>query len=312
MPIITAQAPLPPTTPSVGPQARPLMRPEQSNTVKQQGTPESLAEATTALATEKAIDPLSNKFAILARKEKSITTKMMELRSREEALKAREAEYQNSYIPKSRLSEDPLGVLEESGVDYNKLTEFVLNRPNQGNPEILALQKKIQILEEAQNKTTAGIEQNQTQAYTQAVNQIRSEVTALVSSNEAYETIQGTESSESVVKLIEDTFKETGKLMSIEEAAEEVEAYLVDHYLKVANLKKIRSKLTPLEEAMKQAEIPSKQQARPIPPSQPAVNLENPPPTRTLTQSMDQTPSRRMSDKDRRERAIAAFMGQLK
>jgi uncharacterized protein YhaN len=100
-----------------------------------------------------------------------------------------------------------------------------------------------------------------------------------------------------VVSLIEATYKEDGVLLTEEEAAQEIEAYLEERALKVAQSKKIKTKLAPAPEAALE---------KPSPTSPKQHNIT------TLTRSIEQGSSKSLSDKDRTARAIAAFKSQLK
>lgn len=285
MPVITQQAPLPTSSPlqSQG-------RFEQEKVIDQQVPPEVIEEKPKE-------DPLGSKFALLARKEKAISSRIMELKAREEAIKKKEEEYNSpSYIPKSRLSEDPLSVLRESGIEYEKLTELMLNQGPQPDPLILELKKELQELKDAQKKSSTDYEETQKKSYEQAVSQIRNDVKILVDSDSTFETIKETNSQDAVVELIEQTFQTKGVLLSVEDASREVEEYLIEQALKMANLNKVKQKLSPLEAAMKSQDPTKQSQQSPI---------------KTLTNANTQTSTRPLSGKDRRERAIAAFQGKL-
>lgn len=266
-----------------------------------QTTPSEVTQAETKAKPEQ---PLSSQYAQLARKEKAIRAKMQQFKAQEDALKAREAalaakeaEMQGNYIPKSKLAEDPLSVLSENGVDYNSLTERLLASPQTAeqielNRTITELRNEIKALKDAQEGTKKTFEQSQQQQYQQAINQIRTETKQLVTRDDNFETIRATNSVDDVVELIEKTFQKEGVLLSVEEAAQAVEDYLVEEASKLMNLKKIQSRLkpsTPKEEPKVAAQPTQTKQARP-----------------TLSNSV--TSQKKMSA---RERAIAAFEGKL-
>lgn len=215
-------------------------------------------EATPAEAKPKD-EPLSAQYAQLARKEKSLRLEMQKLKQEREAFKAeREAAKApaqpqfdpSKYVSKEQLQKDAWSVLNDSGITYDQLTEQAMNQPS---PEIIQtrqmvaqLQAEIKALREGQDATKASIQEQQTQSYQQAVNQIRNDARNLVASDpDAYEAIKTTNSVDDVVDLIEKTFKEDGILMTVQEAAKAVEEYLSEEAFKLTQLKKIQQRLKP-------------------------------------------------------------------
>ncbi len=249
-------------------------------------------------------DPISTQYATLARKEKALRAKVLQqeqglkakeaaLLAKEEAFKAKEAEYQSKYISKDRLSQDTLNALADAGLTYDQITELMLT---QNSPERKAqseyekrLDAKIAEFEKKQLDSQKANEEQKTQAYQQAIKQIKTDATNLVTSDPNFETIKETNSINDVVELIERTFKQDGVLLSVEDAAKQVEEYLVEEAFKLTKLKKIQQRLTPAKPAEVQQE-PNKQ----------------PPTLKTLTNAVGS--SGKLSVRDR---AIAAFKGQL-
>lgn len=278
---------------------------EQKDTIESSSQPEAPKEA----AKE---EPLSSQYAQLARREKAIRAKSMEVKAqeaafkaREDALAARERDLQDSsrYVSKTKLMEDPLSVLAEHGVDYNDLTNRLLNQPSPENAaltsELRALKDEIKALKGEQEKTQKSFEENQTNAYKQAVNQIRSDVRSLVTKDPNFEMVKATNSVDDVVELIERTFKEglgdehpKGTVLDLEVAAQMVEDYMVEEALKIARLSKIAKKLQPAATA---------------PAAQKTIETKQSQPQKTLTNSVGV--NRPLSAK---ERAILAFKNQLK
>jgi hypothetical protein len=242
--------------------------------------------------------PLSSRYADLARKERAIRAKAQEIKQREEALARQEAERQTQ-APKpgqpdlaERLKADPMSVLNELGISYDKLTEQALSLPSPEQQVIQELKAEIKRLSDAQEGTKKSFEEAQSNQYKQAVNQIRNEAKTLIESDEAFETIKSTESVEDVVELITKTFETEGVLLSVEEAAKAVEEHLVEEALKLARLKKIQQRLAPTPSAPKQEEPTKQPQAAQV---------------KTLSNTMGA--SRPLTAK---ERAILAFKNELK
>lgn len=233
----------------------------------------------------------------MARKERQFHKMRKEIEAEKQGWKAKQAEYESNYVPKSRLAEDPLAVLTEAGISYDKLTEILLNSPNSNDPTIRAIRSEIKALKDAQENNNKRQQESQEQQYQQAVKQITTEVKLLVDSNEEYETIKETNMQDAVVELIKQTFDDKGYLMDIDDAAKEVETYLMAEALKMSKLKKLQPKL----KTEQSVSIPSRK-------NEPQLQTS----LRTLTNTVSAQSPQRSSEKERVARAMAAFKGELK
>lgn len=259
-------------------------------------------ETPEAATTQKSEEVLSPKFAALARKEKALRAQALAERSKldseRKALEAERAELEKVRSWQSKLKDDPFSVLNEAGLSYEELTNRLLNQPGPQDQALRDLQKKIQELEASQKQTLTQAEEAQKRQYEDVKKQIRNEVSLLVDGNDTFELIKSQGAEDAVVELIESVYQSEQRLMTAEEAANEVEEYLLDEAMKVAQLKKIQSKLSPPKveapEAEKQQTSTSKQPQSP-----------------TLSNRMVQSTAKPMSAKERRDRAIKAFLGQL-
>lgn len=269
--------------------------------------PVSADSATSPADTKPKDEPLSSQYAVLARKEKQLRAKAQAqesaFKAREEALKAREEAVSKhqapeavdpaKYVSKEDIMADPISFLIENGFTQEQFAQWALNPVPQLDPrmkaEVDALKAEIKALRTGQDETKQGFQEQQTKAYDNAVNQIRNEVRTLVTSDPEFETIKATDSAEDVVDLITRTFKEDGILLSTQEAAKEIEEFLMEEVLKLHKVNKIQQKL------------------KPAAPAAPAPSEAKPSAAKTLTNSMGGT--KPLSAKDR---AILAFKGQLK
>lgn len=270
------------------------------NTTESGQSDTSDAQDAPAVATQpEPKEKLSAQYAQLARKEKQIRAQVnaikaqeAAIKAREDAIKAKEAEYQSQYIPKDRIAKDPLKVLQEQGYTADQITQMLLNAPDpvamQQQAVIDELRAEIATLKDGQESVKKTFQENQTQAYQQALNQIRTDVKQLVTNDSSFEAIKATNSVDDVVELIEKTFQKDGHLLTVEEAAQAVEEYLVEEAYKLAKLNKIQAKFKPAE----QKPAPTQQQTQKRP---------------TLTNAVGT--SRQLTA---RERAVLAFKGELK
>jgi hypothetical protein len=266
-------------------------------TAKVEGVP---AEAPAAPEAEKQ-DALSPRFAALARKQKELRDLQKSIAAEKEAIKAKEQQYEQNYIPKDKIKSDPLSVFKEAGLSIDDLLTLAANQPQSSmmDSTVQQLQAQIKALEETTAKTQSSIQEQQQQAYEAAIEQIRNDVHSLVDSDPQFETIKESGSQDAVVELIKETFNASGEILSKEEAARQVEEYLLEEALKVASFKKVQAKLMP--------QAPEAEQKTPI-------NAQRQPnqPIKTITNQATAGSVKPLSDKERRQRAISAFRGELK
>lgn len=187
--------------------------------------------------------------------------------------------------------------LQAGEITYEELGNEYLTQPSAEDAKYSRLEAQIAQLQGELSKTKDGMGDAQKQAYDNAVKQVRTKVDALVASDERFELTRLEGRQDRVVALIEATYKEDGVLLTEEEAAQEIEAYLEERALKVAQSKKIQTKLAPAPDAAL---------AKPSPQTQKPQHSIT-----TLTRNIEQGTSP-LSDKDRVARALAAFKGQLK
>lgn len=261
-----------------------------------QVTPASVAvEAIKQPDTTVAATTPDPRLEAMARKERQFHKMRKEIEAEKASWKTKQAEYESNYVPKSRLAEDPIAVLTEAGISYDKLTEILLNSPNNNDPTIRAIRSEIKALRDAQENNNKRQQESQDQQYQQAVKQISTEVKLLVDSDANFETIKETGMQEAVVELIKQTFDDKGYLMDIEEAAKEIEEHLMTEALKMSKLKKLQPKL---------------KTEQPVSQPKPSQQIQTSP--RTLTNTVNAQSPVRSSEKERIARAMAAFKGELK
>jgi hypothetical protein len=259
------------------------------------------------------VDPeIEKKFQEIARQERILRAKaqkqLQEIKAREDALnaqkaalEAREKQFDTSrYVDKQRLKADPLGVLAEAELSYDELTQQLLNQAPKDprvDAQISRLEQTIKALEAKLEDTDKSYKQQQSEAYQQAIKQMRRDTEALVKQNaEEYEAIAKTDAIDDVVELIEATYKKDGIVLTVEEAAKEVEDYLIEESLKtVSRIEKIKKRLNPPSVSTTPAKVEE-------PKKQPQTEQ---PQVKTLTNAIAST--RKMSA---RERAILAFKGE--
>jgi hypothetical protein len=256
-------------------------------------------------------DPaLKRQFEQLARQERinrqkvqqqqnELKAKEAQLAAREAALAAKDSEYGTKYVSKDRIKQDALTVLADAGISYEDLTNQLLSQvptDPRVNAHISRLEAKIQELEAKGQAFETNSKQAQADSYQAAVKQIGRDVQALVKEDPvSFEAVAKTPGAiKEVVKLIEQVYAKDGVLLSVEEAAQEIENELVDRGLKTYNqIEKIKKRL---------AESSTKTEQ-----NQTAQTKQSQSPMKTLTNAAAST--RQLSNK---ERAMLAFKGELK
>jgi len=246
----------------------------------------------------------SRRFAQLARQEKALRQEVQQLKAREEALKAREAElqaqnakYSDGYYSRDQIKADAMRVLSEAGISYDDIVQQAISQPAMDprtQAQMDALKAEIDRLKQFTEDSKKNAQEQQTQQYQAAVKQITADVNQLVFTDPEFELIKVTKSQRDVVELIEKTFQEDGTLLSVEDAAREVEKYLTEEAEKLTKVQKIQKRLSSQSNA---ASAPSQQA--------PVTQPKQPQPMKTLTNATAST--RPLSA---RERAILAFKGE--
>lgn len=233
------------------------------------------------------IDP---KYEALARKESAFRNREREFQAKEAALESRVKSAVEEALKqyKGQLKQSPLDVLNGEGVTYDQLVEQAMNAPS---PETRAIHQKLQSIEDAQRKLAEDSQNSAKAQRDAAVKQIRYDIDELIQTDPQFETIKHTGSADDVQELITRTFDETGRLMTVEQAAKAVEDELFEEAIKIASLSKVKAKSAPAltpDLVTQTKQQPNQQQ-----------------PITTLTNNM--TSTRPMSA---RERAIMVFKGE--
>jgi hypothetical protein len=182
--------------------------------------------------------PLSPQFAALAKQRRALQQERQAF-EREKAERA--AATPGATVDLARLKSEPLRVLLESGVTYDQLTQSILANDSGYNPEIQALKAELKALKDGVDNT---LSERDKQARAQVLSEMRREATRLVQ-DDSYELVRETRSIPKVMELIERTFDDSGEVLDVTEAMQLVEAELEKDSLRLAQLKKIQSRLSP-------------------------------------------------------------------
>lgn len=283
--------------------------PQEAETIDNTPIIEAQAEAKPAEPEKKPETKASQEWAKLARQERQLRARAQEqenkFKQREAAITARESEAaqkseinQKGFISIEELKRDLLGATEKAGLSYDEVAQQMLNT-NKIDPRIQAtidnLKSEIADLKKGSTEANDRATRQQQDAYNAAVKQIELDTRALVNSDPNFETIKHTGSTRDVVELITKTYEKDGILMTVEDAAQEVENYLVDEAMKLTRIDKIKRRLQPTASAGQKTSAPADTKG------------QTQAPMKTLTNAASST--RKLSP---RERAMLAFKNELK
>ena len=231
---------------------------------------------------------LSPQLTVLARKQQKLQAEIQALRSKEAAFAAKEADYVPKSVLKTKMQENAEAALKDLGFSYEEITDLLLQQQNAADP-VNALKAEIKQIKATQ-------EQNTNKQYDATLKQYRAETDSLISANpQTYLFISGLKRQDAVVEHIVQTWKEDeSKVLTVEQAAKEVEEFLREEGKFQASLHK---KLEPaIEESVALKD-------KKLPPPKSAV--------RTLTNQVEVAPKRtfnqfqHMSMQERIQTAIA-------
>lgn len=201
------------------------------------GTAPEAAPEAPAPAPEPAPEkPRADRFALLARKEQDLLRKQQAVKQQQQIL-AQQAEQLRAFEQaKKQALLNPLDALKHLGLTYEQITEFVLNdnKPTP-NAEVMSVRQELEEFKRAQReeqeKLLEQTREMQTREQQAIIESFREEVGEYVSQHaETYELTNLYGGANLVSDVIEEHFKQSGKLLTIPEAAKLVE----EHYEELA------------------------------------------------------------------------------
>jgi hypothetical protein len=216
----------------------------------------------------------ARKFAALSRKEKQLKAKETEYSKRLAELEAKleakeEPKKEAPQIPiEKRFKQDPFKALEDLGLPYDKLTELALNDKKltpdmqmklmrdeieSGYKEKFeALEKRLNDKDHSEKKVKYdNIQKNY-------MNKVKGFVDG---SPETYEFIKANNAEKVIYDVVESHYKESGKILTIKEAADAVESHLEEEAEKLLKLNKVGKRL---EAFMQQRNKPESTTQEPV------------------------------------------------
>ena len=247
----------------------------------------------------------ANRFAFLAKKEAAIVRQRHELKAQMEAMTSQRSEMEKLRAEidevkgrKASYRSNPLAALEDAGLSYKELTDFILNNNTVSTEsQIKALQDKISEVESARQRDHQEREEHSKRQAAErevaVIAEFKNEISNFISSKkDDYELTNLYDSSDLVYDTVEAYFEKTSKVLSIPEACQLVETYLEKQVEKSLQTKKLGSRFQkPAEETIAKSD-----------PQAPRRTLNN----QTYTSSTPSMVSPKVEN-DRMSRALAAL-----
>jgi hypothetical protein len=182
---------------------------------------------------------LAARFAALSRRERQIVEKEKTLKGFEEKINSFEKSKKSAKI-------DPVAWLEQGGITYDELTQYILNnnQPTKDTKVSLELQDLRERLEKQEQEKKEREEKDRLEAENRAIDNYKKQITDYAKTNaDKYELINQSEEFETVFEVCEQYFAVNHKLLPIETACEQVEKYLEEKAEKFFTAKKFADKL---------------------------------------------------------------------
>lgn len=246
-------------------------------------------------------DPNAVRFSALAKREKTIVRRQQELKAEQERFAQTKTQVETQRQALDIAKTDPLKAMELLGWTYDQVTQFVINNKQiPPDKHVLDVQKKVDALEKAREDEKKQALEDEKERIAQesldVINGFKQNLNQFIEGKkDQYELVNLHGAQESVFQAIEMHFEQTGKVLSMEEAAGLIEEQLEEDIMNSVKTKKLASRF--------KTEEPKKE---PVPKSE----------SKTLNNSM--TPMAgphnmsAKSEDDRMKRAMAALDVQVK
>lgn len=228
---------------------------------EENGQPTTSKEETNpaAVTLSPQLTALARKEQTFRKQEQAFKTQQLEFKAKQEAFEKSQADFAVLSKSKERLAADDYSVLDELGVSYEKYTNYLLNKgegETTENKAIKELRDELNGIKTQQEEQETKRKESIDKQYAETIKQYERGIADLIAKDPEYESIKETKAEAHVLQHILDTFNEDGETLTIEQAAKEIEEFIVEDALAMSKLKKIQAKLQPPVEEKKQIQPP--------------------------------------------------------
>lgn len=235
----TAPKPIPSVTVTTRPHKSPVNAGQQ---IKTDSEPVAESPATTEESVR-----LSPQLSILARKEQALVKERLAIKAEREQMASDLADAAKFKQLKTKMSAKDFSDMEELGLNYEDYVKHVLNKQETEDPK----EKRVQELEAKLQSLEKTLEESAANNYEETIAEYRKEISKLVSDNSDFSTIKGLKREDAVLQLILDAFEKDNEELTVAEAAQQIEEYLVEYGNTFTSLPKFKK-----EEPVKQLPRP--------------------------------------------------------
>lgn len=190
----------------------------------------------------------SSKWAAIAKREQKLVHDRLELSKRAEALAAKEKELQTKITPfqefEAMRSKDPVAALRGLGFSETDIFNWLANGEKK---ELTPEEKAAAIVEEKFKERDEAEKQKQTEAEkkkeAEVISRFKGKIKSHLAANkEKYEACgdYGEIAEDAAFRLVEQVAKDTGEVISLDEAFEAVEGFYVGEYERMSQYKKFK------------------------------------------------------------------------
>lgn len=196
----------------------------------QEGTPNETAEPKPEVKEElPKDDEFTKKLNWLAKKERKLQEEKAAAKALKEEIEQLRRENEGYKSWKDGLKKNPLNHLKSEGISFEDLTAQALSGDHE-NDRLLALQQQLEELKNELGGYRKLNEEKEIQAQKAqeeyAVNAFKAEIGSFIDTSEDHELIKSLDQKDLVYNVIEEQYDQTGRILSLKEAADLVEAYL--------------------------------------------------------------------------------------
>lgn len=216
-------------------------------------------ESAPEVPVEKPKEEVGSKFAALARKEKALWTQSQQIKAEREAFQRERESFQKELdevrTRRQEAKKNPMKWLEYGDLTYKDTTDYIL-AGEKPTPEMIAkmtVEERLAAYEaekkKEDEKKAQEAKQKQEEQYQKSISDFKAQIGEFIKTNsDEYELINLYEEEGLVYETIEAHFEKTqkekgvGKVLTIKEASDLVETYLLSLWEKGSNTKKVKAK----------------------------------------------------------------------
>jgi len=207
----------------------------------------------------------SSRFAALSRREKQLIDKERRIKEMESKYKDNDSNYKSWEEKKANFKKNPDSIFEEVGMTFDEMVNFKLGiaaEEKVPGPDDMYKKLKLELEQDFDSKAKAKEELEQKtkkeareQQNAQTIENFKTEIVETVKRQaDKYELINYQGNYDLVYDVVQQYFNETEEVLSLEQAADHVEAYLESLVEGATKLKKFQSRFAPKSETQQPIE----------------------------------------------------------